>query len=100
MVPPKPEEPSLGLLRLKKNRYDFYGKPLSYEESASIPTTQGLHHHGDDPAMAGYNLDELLHLSRSSVYGQIALWYELLSLSPLAHLPASRRSPTSSAAAK
>ncbi|KAJ1662870.1 hypothetical protein IW140_005404 [Coemansia sp. RSA 1813] len=48
-------------------RFAFDGHIISEEAASEIPTTAGLHHHGDDPEKPGYTIPELLHLSRSTV---------------------------------
>lgn len=47
-------------------RFDFKGNLITPRMSRAIPSTAGLHHHGDAPAAAGYTLPELAHLCRSS----------------------------------
>ncbi|KAJ3372121.1 RNA polymerase II associated protein 1 [Allomyces arbusculus] len=51
-------------------RFDFSGRLLTKDVARSLPTHLGLHHHGDDPSLAGYTVPELLHLSHSTVPGQ------------------------------
>ena len=51
-------------------RFDLSGRPLTAEQSESLSTSRGLHHHGDQPDLAGYTMDEILWLSRSTVPGQ------------------------------
>ncbi|KAJ2540379.1 hypothetical protein EV175_006240, partial [Coemansia sp. RSA 1933] len=48
-------------------RFAFDGHIISEETAGEIPTTAGLHHHGDEPDKPGYTIPELLHLSRSTV---------------------------------
>ncbi|KAJ2354649.1 hypothetical protein IWW50_003795, partial [Coemansia erecta] len=50
-------------------RFAFDGQIMG-EEQSDIPTSAGLHHHGDDPDKPGYTIPELLHLSRSTVSAQ------------------------------
>jgi hypothetical protein len=38
--------------------------------SVDIPMSKGLHHHGDEPTLPGYTIQELLYLSRSAVASQ------------------------------
>ena len=45
-------------------RFNFEGFLIPFD--AEIPVHKGLHHHGDEPNRAGYTLDELLMLSRST----------------------------------
>ncbi|TPX65393.1 hypothetical protein SpCBS45565_g05175 [Spizellomyces sp. 'palustris'] len=51
-------------------RFDLSGRII--ERGTQIPVHRGLHHHGVDPETPGYTLDELLHLSRSTVQAQRA----------------------------
>ena len=46
----------------------------------SLPTHLALHHHGEEPAVAGYTLAELLLLARSSVPQQRVLALQTLAL--------------------
>lgn len=50
-------------------------KPCGPDE---IPTYKGLHHHSDNPHMAGYTLAELVHLSRSVLPGQRCISIQIL----------------------
>ncbi|KAJ1912545.1 hypothetical protein IWQ60_009617 [Tieghemiomyces parasiticus] len=45
-------------------RFDFRGRIIAAD--AERPVHQGLHHHANAPAAAGYTLAELLHLARST----------------------------------
>jgi hypothetical protein len=45
-------------------RFDFEGALVPAD--ADIPVTAGLHHHGEEPSRAGYTLEELLILARST----------------------------------
>ncbi|KAK7469640.1 hypothetical protein BaRGS_00036369 [Batillaria attramentaria] len=45
-------------------RFDFRGNVVPAD--ADVPVTTGLHHHGDEPERAGYTLEELFTLARSS----------------------------------
>nr|XP_042904816.1 RNA polymerase II-associated protein 1 isoform X2 [Parasteatoda tepidariorum] len=49
-------------------RFDFMGKLLAYD--TDIPVHKGLHHHGKEPEIAGYSLEELFLLARSSLQSQ------------------------------
>lgn len=51
-------------------RFDFQGNLITPNISRKIPTTYGLHHHGDAPSAAGYTIPELAHLCRSSYNAQ------------------------------
>lgn len=72
--------------KLKYYRFDFHGRLLSFEESISISPAKGLHHHGEEPALAGYTIYELLHLARSSFASQAIIRSDFpqdsLNLSP------------------
>ena len=48
---------------------------------ADVPAHLGLHHHGDEPGRAGYSLEELFQLSRSSNLQQ-----RVMSLNTLANV--------------
>lgn len=54
-------------------RFDFKGDLVTPRMSRDIPTTEGLHHHGDAPAAAGYTILELSHLARSTNLSQRCL---------------------------
>ena len=47
--------------------------------TADIPVTAALHHHGEEPEAAGYTLEELFHLSRSTVLQQRVIALQTLS---------------------
>lgn len=51
-------------------RFDFKGDLIVPTGNNNINTTEGLHHHSENPSLAGYTLRELAHLSRSTVPGQ------------------------------
>ncbi len=58
-------------------RFDFKGNLIS--RTADIPVTAALHHHGDEPEAAGYTLEELFHLSRSTVLQQRVIALQTLT---------------------
>ncbi|EDO48627.1 predicted protein, partial [Nematostella vectensis] len=58
-------------------RFTFDGSLVTKE--ADLPVSLGLHHHGDDPGAAGYTLEELFILSRSSFLQQRVLALQTLS---------------------
>ncbi|XP_035608488.1 RNA polymerase II-associated protein 1 [Oncorhynchus keta] len=60
-------------------RFDFAGTLIPPTED--LPTHLGLHHHGEEPELAGYSLQELFLLSRSQVIQQ-----RRLALNTLAHV--------------
>lgn len=51
-------------------RFDFKGDLIVPTKNDSIETSEALHHHAESPALAGYTLRELAHLSRSTMSGQ------------------------------
>jgi hypothetical protein len=51
-------------------RFDFKGDLIVPSNNDKIDTSKGLHHHSESPALAGYTLKELAHLSRSTMAGQ------------------------------
>ncbi|KAG5937052.1 hypothetical protein E4U59_004638 [Claviceps monticola] len=59
-------------------RFDFRGRFLSPRVSRSIPSTKGLHHHGEAPEAAGYTIAELSRLARSAVPAQRCIAYQTL----------------------
>ncbi|XP_068681600.1 RNA polymerase II-associated protein 1-like isoform X1 [Montipora foliosa] len=58
-------------------RFDFDGNLLSKIDS--IPEYIGLHHHGHDPSAAGYSLEELFVLARSSFLQQRVFALQVLA---------------------
>lgn len=61
---PDPTAPTL--------RFDLHGAPIPPELSATLPTHLGLHHHAEG-ARAGYTLDDIFLLTRSTVPAQRAV---------------------------
>ncbi|KAL1956583.1 hypothetical protein VTO42DRAFT_7054 [Malbranchea cinnamomea] len=59
-------------------RFSLRGTILAPRTSLSLPTTLGLHHHGDDPEAAGYTIPELAIFSRSSLPAQRCLAWQVL----------------------
>ncbi|BDD63285.1 hypothetical protein MPDQ_000353 [Monascus purpureus] len=59
-------------------RFSLIGTILSPSTSLSLPTSLGLHHHGDDPHAAGYTIPELAILSRSSFPAQRCIAWQVL----------------------
>ncbi|RSH86676.1 uncharacterized protein EHS24_004947 [Apiotrichum porosum] len=51
-------------------RFDLSGTVLTAEAAAALPTHLGLHHHGDQPDLAGYTTTEIVHLCYSTVASQ------------------------------
>ncbi|ORX39237.1 hypothetical protein BD324DRAFT_649321 [Kockovaella imperatae] len=62
----------------KSIRFDLSGGVLTSEELQSLPTSHGLHHHGDSPELAGYTIQNILTLCRSSILGQRTKMLHLL----------------------
>ncbi|XP_076834732.1 RNA polymerase II-associated protein 1 isoform X2 [Brachyhypopomus gauderio] len=60
-------------------RFDFSGTLIP--PTKDLPTHLGLHHHGNEPELAGYSLQEIFLLSRSQLSQQ-----RCLALSTLAHI--------------
>uniref|UniRef100_A0A8B9KI32 RNA polymerase II associated protein 1 n=1 Tax=Astyanax mexicanus TaxID=7994 RepID=A0A8B9KI32_ASTMX len=52
-------------------RFDFSGSVIP--PTQDLPTHLGLHHHGEEPELAGYSLQELFLLSRSQLTQQRTL---------------------------
>ncbi|KAF4980940.1 hypothetical protein FZEAL_3159 [Fusarium zealandicum] len=59
-------------------RFDFLGRFLSPRVSRSIPSSKGLHHHGEAPEAAGYTIAELAHLARSAFPAQRCMAFQTL----------------------
>ncbi|KAL4786433.1 RPAP1-like protein [Aspergillus varians] len=59
-------------------RFSLIGTVLSPSTSLSLPTTLGLHHHGEDPHAAGYTIPELAILSRSTFPAQRCIAWQVL----------------------
>ncbi|KAF8073576.1 hypothetical protein FPV67DRAFT_1778211 [Lyophyllum atratum] len=59
-------------------RFDLSGKPISLSDSSTLPTHLGLHHHAEG-AHAGYTLDDIFLLSRSTVPAQRATMLGVLA---------------------
>lgn len=59
-------------------RFSLRGTILAPNTSLSLPTTLGLHHHGDDPQAAGYTIPELAILSRSTFPAQRCVAWQVL----------------------
>lgn len=58
-------------------RFDFSGKALS--STVDIPVNTGLHHHGNEPLLPGYTLEELFHMARSNFTQQRVIALQTLS---------------------
>ncbi|RPD56637.1 hypothetical protein L226DRAFT_615407 [Lentinus tigrinus ALCF2SS1-7] len=59
-------------------RFDLSGTPISAKLSASLPTHLGLHHHAEG-SHAGYTLEDIFMLSRSTVPAQRATMLGVLA---------------------
>jgi hypothetical protein len=59
-------------------RFDLHGKPIPPSLSAKLPTSLGLHHHAEG-SHAGYTLDDIFLLSRSTVPAQRTIMMGVLS---------------------
>ncbi|KAF8877152.1 hypothetical protein CPB84DRAFT_1795262 [Gymnopilus junonius] len=59
-------------------RFDLHGNPIPPSESLSLPTHLGLHHHAEG-THAGYTLDDIFLLSRSTVPAQRATMLGVLA---------------------
>ncbi|KAI9340473.1 hypothetical protein BDR26DRAFT_918655, partial [Obelidium mucronatum] len=57
-------------------RFSLIGHVIPF--GVDLPVSLGLHHHGDDPASAGYTVKELIYLARSSVSSQRSLCTQTL----------------------
>jgi hypothetical protein len=67
---PDPSMPAL--------RFDLYGAPIPSELSITLPTHLGLHHHAEG-ARAGYTLDDVFLLTRSTVPAQRVAMFGILA---------------------
>ena len=80
-----PREPSLEWItseggsaeNISDTRFDLAGDPIPVELLTTIPTHMGLHHHAG--SLAGYTMEDLLLLSRSTVPAQRMATLEILS---------------------
>ncbi|KAJ5692127.1 RNA polymerase II-associated protein 1 N-terminal [Penicillium macrosclerotiorum] len=59
-------------------RFSLRGTILAPATSLALPTSLGLHHHGDDPHAAGYTIPELAILSRSTFPAQRCVAWQVL----------------------
>lgn len=73
-----PYYPGQTSLPISALRFDFKGRLLSPSKSRSIPTSKGLHHHGEAPEAAGYTVAELGRLARSAVPAQRCVAFQTL----------------------
>lgn len=59
-------------------RFDFRGALLPPRIAREVPTSVGLHHHGEAPEAAGYTVPELARLARSAFPSQRCIAYQTL----------------------
>ncbi|QFZ28821.1 putative RNA polymerase II-associated RBA50 [Clavispora lusitaniae] len=79
MTDPLPQTRPTTYEAISDMRFDFKGELVRLDEqSAEIPTHMGLHHHSENPQLAGYTIAELVHLSRSVVPTQRCLGIQML----------------------
>ncbi|KAI8919223.1 hypothetical protein DFJ77DRAFT_453408 [Powellomyces hirtus] len=74
---PDDQQPPLPSQDASDLRFGFSGEVIEMDKD--IPHHHGLHHHGDEPMKAGYSVDELLSLSRSTAPSQRALALRILA---------------------
>ncbi|KAI0968374.1 RPAP1-like protein [Xylaria arbuscula] len=73
-----PYYPGQDSLPVSALRFDFRGALLPPRISRAVPTSKGLHHHGEAPEAAGYTVRELARLARSAVPGQRCVAHQTL----------------------
>ncbi|ODV67075.1 hypothetical protein HYPBUDRAFT_109758 [Hyphopichia burtonii NRRL Y-1933] len=82
MTEPMPTNYTSTYESISDMRFDFKGNLIELDDSgdkqSEIPTYMGLHHHSDNPHLAGYSLPELSRLSRSVVPGQRCFSLQML----------------------
>lgn len=71
-----PYHPGQSSVSASALRFDFRGALLPPRIARAVPTTKGLHHHGEAPEAAGYTVPELARLARSAVPGQRCVAYQ------------------------
>ena len=59
-------------------RFSLRGTVLSPTTALALPTSLGLHHHGNDPQAAGYTIPEIAILGRSSFPAQRCVAWQVL----------------------
>ena len=59
-------------------RFDFRASLLPPRISRAMPSTKGLHHHGEAPEAAGYTVPELARLARSAFPAQRCIAFQTL----------------------
>lgn len=73
-----PYYPSHSALPASALRFDFRGALLPPRISRAMPSTKGLHHHGEAPEAAGYTVPELARLARSAFPAQRCIAFQTL----------------------
>ncbi|KAF4774926.1 hypothetical protein HER10_EVM0004790 [Colletotrichum scovillei] len=73
-----PYYPGQSSLPIAALRFDFKGGLIPPRLSRSIPTSKGLHHHGQAPEAAGYTIEELAIYARSAVPAQRCVAFQTL----------------------
>ncbi|KAI9778372.1 MAG: hypothetical protein M1816_004130 [Peltula sp. TS41687] len=73
-----PYSPNLPSVPPSAIRFDFRGLLLPPRTARAIPTSKGLHHHGDAPEAAGYTIPELARLARSAFPAQRCMAFQTL----------------------
>ncbi|XP_064621420.1 RNA polymerase II-associated protein 1-like [Lineus longissimus] len=69
-------KPSADSEKGQQARFDFHGQVVG--ANIDLPVHMGLHHHGEEPERAGYTLDEIFTLCRSTVAQQRVLALQVL----------------------
>ncbi|KAG0647100.1 RNA polymerase II-associated of 50 kDa [Hyphodiscus hymeniophilus] len=73
-----PYYPSQDNIPASALRFDFRGSLLPPRISRAMPSTKGLHHHGEAPEAAGYTVPELARLARSAFPAQRCIAFQTL----------------------
>jgi len=73
-----PYYPAHEALAASSLRFDFRGGILPPRIARAMPTTKGLHHHGEAPEAAGYTVPELARLARSAYPAQRCIAFQTL----------------------
>jgi hypothetical protein len=73
-----PYYPAKEALPASALRFDFRGGILPPRISRAMPSTKGLHHHGEAPEAAGYTVPELARLARSAFPAQRCIAFQTL----------------------
>ncbi|KAI8928286.1 hypothetical protein BC831DRAFT_449274 [Entophlyctis helioformis] len=76
--PPTDDLPEL-VPEKSRLRFDFKGAVMDEQAGTQHESHSGLFHHGADPSLAGYSIEELVHLSKSTVPTQRALSLQTLA---------------------